>query len=71
MLKSWRIFVQPEYENTICELGLYSWRVNANGDPIPEPEPGHDHIPDTIRYALGKAITGEPVVEYQCFDVWD
>ena len=57
MLKGWKIFVKPDLENTIRELGLYAWKTNANGDIVPEPEQGHDHIPDSLRYALGSALS--------------
>jgi len=34
------------------ELMQYRWRKDTNGDPMPVPEPGNDHLLDALRYAL-------------------
>ena len=34
------------------ELMQYRWRKDTNGEPMPVPEPGNDHLLDALRYAL-------------------
>ncbi len=69
-LKSWRIWILPHCENCIREMGLYSWKTNQNGDPLPEAAPGHDHCPDALRYAVVNEITAE-TGEYEILnDTW-
>ncbi|WP_319477384.1 PBSX family phage terminase large subunit [Marispirochaeta aestuarii] len=69
ILKGWRIWILPHCENCIRELGLYSWKVNQNGDPLPEPAPGHDHCPDALRYSVISEITSS-TGEYEILKGW-
>lgn len=51
-LKSKKIHVVAGSMNIIREAGRYQWRLDKNGDPLPEPVKFDDHALDAIRYAI-------------------
>jgi len=46
-----QIFVHPESQNDIKELGGYKWKEDKNGNAIDEPVKWMDHLQDCRRYA--------------------
>lgn len=52
------IIVHPRCKETARELRLYSHKVNAAGDILPDVEDANNHIADSIRYSLAPLIKG-------------
>jgi phage terminase large subunit len=46
-----QIFVHPESQNDVKELGGYKWKEDKNGNAIDEPVKWMDHLQDARRYA--------------------
>jgi len=52
-LRARQIVVHPRCENLIRELGRYSYKIDKNTEEVlPIIAPGHDHLIDSLRYAL-------------------
>lgn len=52
-----KIVVHPDCPKTADEFRLYSYKVDKRtGDILPDVAPGHDHVPDSIRYGLSPLI---------------
>jgi phage terminase large subunit len=51
-LKSKRIHIVAGSENIIRESKRYKWRVDKNGNPLPEPVKFDDHAMDAVRYGI-------------------
>lgn len=45
------IYVHPDSQNDVKELGGYKWREDKNGNTIDEPVKWADHLQDARRYA--------------------
>lgn len=63
-LQQWSIVIDPECEETVRELSLYSWEEDRNGNFLPRPKDEHNHLIDGIFYAIGDAIKLAGVFEY-------
>lgn len=50
------IVIHPRCTNTIRDFRLYSLKVNAAGDILPEPVDSDNHSPDSARYAFAPLI---------------
>lgn len=58
------IYIHPSCPNTYDEFCNYQWRLDKNGEEMPEPVDAYNHAIDALRYALeddmsyrkGKAI---------------
>lgn len=46
-----QIFVHPDSQNDVKELGGYKWKEDKNGNTIDEPVKWMDHLQDARRYA--------------------
>lgn len=46
------IYIHPSCTNVYDEFCNYQWRVDKNGEPMPEPVDDFNHAIDAIRYAL-------------------
>ena len=58
-LRSFReIVIHPRCKNSIRDFRLYSHKVNAAGDVLPDLEDANNHSPDAVRYALAPLIKG-------------
>jgi len=51
-MKTYKIVINPSCENVIKEFGLYSYKVNKNGEITQSIIPEHDHAIDAIRYSI-------------------
>lgn len=51
-LKSKKIHILAGSPNIIREAGRYKWRVDKNGNALPEPEKFDDHAMDAVRYGI-------------------
>lgn len=47
-----KIYIHPSCPNVYDEFCNYQWKVDKNGDPLPEPVDAFNHAIDAIRYAL-------------------
>lgn len=47
-----KIYIHPSCPNVYDEFCNYQWKVDKNGDPLPEPVDAFNHGIDAIRYAL-------------------
>lgn len=59
-LKSYKIKVHPRCKHVLDELGLYSYKVDKRtGVVMPDIEDKHNHLMDSLRYALEKFIQSQ------------
>jgi len=64
-LKSWDIIVHPSCQHTADELSFYSWKVEPKTEDIlPILEDKHNHVIDSLRYALEGARKGQSMADY-------
>lgn len=56
-LQSKKIHIVEGSENIIREASKYKWRVDKNGNEIPEPVKFYDHLLDAIRYGIFTHMT--------------
>lgn len=52
------IVIHPRCTNSIKDFRLYSHKINAAGDILPDLEDANNHAPDAVRYALATLIKG-------------
>jgi phage terminase large subunit len=52
------IVIHPRCKGSIKDFRLYSHKVNAAGDILPDLEDANNHSPDAVRYALAPLIKG-------------
>lgn len=56
-LMKWDVIIHPECVHTAEEFGLYSWKLDGQGVPIPDtPEDANNHCIDAIFYSQGKKL---------------
>lgn len=64
-LKSWDIIVHPDCQHTADELAFYSWKIEPKTeDVLPVLEDKHNHVIDSLRYALEGARRGMSMIDY-------
>lgn len=51
-LRQHEIVVDARCDRLMRELEGYVWRTGPDGEPLPRPRPGSDHLIDALRYAL-------------------
>ena len=51
-VQEYKIFVHKKCKNTISELSSYSYKKDASGKGINEPEDSNNHLMDALRYAF-------------------
>ncbi len=51
-VQEYKIFVHKKCKNTINELSSYSYKKDASGKGINEPEDSNNHLMDALRYAF-------------------
>ena len=49
-LQDLEIFITTSSVHVIEEWDTYEWKKDAEGRPLPEPQPGDDHTVDAVRY---------------------
>lgn len=64
-LRQHELWVDTRCEHFIREIEGYSWLVGADGEPLPRPRPGHDHLIDAMRYALSADMQPKPMAVYR------
>lgn len=52
-----KIYIHPSCPNIYNEFCNYQWRVDKNGDEMPEPIDAFNHAIDALRYALEDDMT--------------
>ena len=57
------IVIHPRCVRSIRDFRLYSHKVNAAGDILPDLEDANNHSPDALRYALSPLIKGRVEVK--------
>jgi len=57
-IKSKKLYITSDSVNLIKELGIYSWKLDKNGDAIEVPVKLFDDALDAVRYAV---FTGEKI----------
>jgi len=51
-VQEYKMYVHPKCKNTIGELSAYSYKKDASGRGINEPEDNNNHLMDALRYAF-------------------
>lgn len=51
-MKSKKLFVTKDSVNLIRELNSYSWKLDANGEPMEVPVKLFDDLCDALRYSV-------------------
>jgi phage terminase large subunit len=64
-LKTGRILIVEGCEGTIKDFSHYSWELDANEEPIGEPEKKNDHAPDALRYGVWRWIKSGSLTDYR------
>lgn len=57
-LQSFEIIIHPNCTNTAIEFKKYSYKEDKNGNVLPQPVDKHNHIIDSLRYALENDSAG-------------
>lgn len=52
LIQQFHIYVHPDCENTILELGNYRWKKDKSGNSMNKPEEDYNHIMDALRYGV-------------------
>lgn len=52
LMKQKRLLIFKDLIHTIDELNTYSWKLDANDEPLDQPEKKNDHLMDALRMAL-------------------
>jgi len=57
-IKSKKLYITADSVNLIKELGIYSWKLDKNGEPMETPVKLFDDLCDALRYSV---FTGERI----------
>ncbi|PAE90929.1 PBSX family phage terminase large subunit [Shouchella clausii] len=58
-LQGFKIYIHPSCVHTIQEFGTYSFKQNAEGKYLNEPEDKNNHIIDALRYSMERYHLGK------------
>ena len=61
-LRGYKIFIHPSCQNFEIEISHYSFKKNAEGKELPQPEKEWDHLMDALRYAMKDDTAGAEFV---------